>query len=75
MLNKLIKEADSYERGEMLRSDSEVEIDIIDGEVWVCDYSESRGDSFPVVKVCDEGDIEAEDIIRVCNEHHWSYCM
>ena len=75
MLKKLIREAEKYESGKMLRSDSEIAIASFDGKVWICDYSESREDFVPVMMVCDEGDIEVEDIIKACNVRHWSYCM
>lgn len=72
---RLITVAEEYERGKTLRDDSEVEIAIIEKDIWVCDYSEIRGSAVPVVKVCEAKELSREDIINICDEHEWAYCL
>ena len=74
-IEKLERLGEEYERGKMLRPDSEVEIDIVDNEVYLCDYSEIRESAEQVAKICDLKDIDIDDITRVCDEHHWSICL
>ena len=47
IIKQIIEKAETYEQGKMMREDSEVEINIGEGEVWLADYSESRGGSEP----------------------------
>lgn len=75
LIKRLVTVAQEYERGKMLRDDSEVEIAIIEKEIWVCDYSECRGSAEPVVKVCEDKELSREDIINICDEHEWTYCL
>lgn len=73
---KLEFTAEAYERGRMMREDSEVEIDLFDdGTLWVSDYSESRGSSEPVEKICDDGEKYCDAIENICDKHGWCYCL
>jgi len=74
-LEKLISIAEEYERGNMMRSDSEIEIDLLNGEIWVSDYSEERGSFEPITKICNADEINVEDIINICDDHCWAYCL
>ena len=76
----------SYESGEMLRTDSEVEIDLAesqDGEGYilsVADYSKSRGSAETVALITkiDDDDERAQIIPLVediCAKHNWAYCL
>lgn len=71
----LIEKAEAYERGKMLMPDSEVEIDVFDGEVWLCDYSATREGAESIEKICDVDDIDLDEIRRICDDHNWSYCL
>lgn len=74
-LEKLISVAEEYERGNMMRFDSEIEINLIHGEIWVSDYSEERGSVELITKICNADEINIEDIIDICNDHCWAYCL
>jgi len=65
----------TYEIGEMLAPDSEVEIDIQEGKVYLCDYSASRGGALQIEELCDEDDVDTEQLIRMCDSHDWSYVI
>lgn len=65
----------AYEQGTMLRHDSEVEIDVIDGEVWIGDYSESRGGAELFEKICNASDITLDELKELCNKHDWYYVL
>ncbi len=80
MINVLEKKALAYEQGKMMRDDSEVEINLstdADGKQSICiaDYSETRGSAEIVESVCPVDDINTDEIIDLCNEHHWCYCI
>ena len=76
MTKKLESTAEAYERGRMMREDSEVEIDLFnDGTLWVSDYSESRGSAEPVEKICDDGDRYHSEIEEICDRHNWLRCL
>ena len=64
-----------YERGRMMRSDSEAEIDLFDGKVWLCDYSESRGSAEFVKDLCREDDIDLDELAELCDRHGWAYVL
>ncbi len=74
-LEKLISIAEEYEHGNMMHSDSEIEIDLINGEIWVSDYSEERGSAEPITKICNADEINVEDVIDICDDHCWAYCL
>lgn len=74
-LEELVRVAEEYERGNMMRSDSEIEIDLLNGEIWVSDYSEERGSAEPIIKICNADEINIEDIINICNDYCWAYCL
>ncbi len=59
----------------MLRNDSEVEIDIDESEVWLCDYSESRGGAEFIKKLCEKEDIDHKELIALCEKYNWCYCF
>ncbi len=73
----------AYESGDMLRPDSEVEIDILedrgDQVLYVSDYSESRGDAEPIAAITLVDDDEYEEVANlveeVCDKHDWAYCL
>lgn len=67
----------AYERGKMMKEDSEVEIDLLGNgdEVWLCDYSESRGSAEPIKKICNVFEIGEEIIIDICERNRWCYCL
>ena len=65
----------AYEQGEMMRDDSEVEIDVFDDEVWLCDYSESREGSEAIEKLCDIEDISTDELTSLCDKHNWAYVL
>lgn len=72
----------TYERTRMLRSDSEVEIDVVtDGDtkenngVWLCDYSESRGGAEFIEKICEADDVDKNELIDLCNKYDWNYVI
>lgn len=80
MINVLEEKALAYEQGKMMRDDSEVEINLstdADGKQSICiaDYSEERGGAEIVESVCPADDINTDEIIDLCNEHHWCYCI
>lgn len=75
----------SYESGKMLRTDSEVEIDLAErgrqGYILsVADYSESRGSAETVALITTiDDDNERAQIIPliedICARHNWAYCL
>ncbi len=79
MITILEKAAMDYETGKMMDHDSEIEIDVFEDDdepgIYVSDYSKSRGNADPVKKICDIGEIANKDIIALCNEHGWAYCL
>jgi len=74
-LEELVRIAEEIERGNMICSDSEIEIDNLNGEIWVSDYSEERGSAEPIIKICNEEDINVNDIAEICGEHQWCFCL
>ena len=72
----MIEEAGlNYERGKMLRDDSEVEIDIFEDYIWICDYSPSREGAELIKKVCDTDDIDIDKLTEMCDRNNWSYVL
>ena len=69
------RKALTYERGKMMRDDSEVEIDILDDGIWLCDYSSSREGAEFVEKICDTDDVDTDTLIKLCDKHNWSYVL
>ena len=69
------KTAREYESGKMLRDDSEVEIDVVDDEVWLCDYSESRGGAEFIKKMCNLNETTYDTIKSICSKHGWNYVI
>lgn len=67
--------AQAYECGKMLRNDSEVEIGIAFGMVNLYDYSESRGGAEFVKEICSANDVTKDEIIELCDKHHWAYTL
>ncbi len=65
----------SYERGKMLREDSEVEIDVFDDGIYLCDYSEERGSTEPIKKLCDTEEVSIKQIETLCDKYHWAYVL
>ncbi len=65
----------SYERSKMMRNDSEVEIDILDQGIYLCDYSTSREGAEIVEKLCSINDINKNQLIALCDKHNWSYVV
>jgi hypothetical protein len=74
-LNRIEKLANTYQHTSMLRDDSEVEIDLIDDEYWICDYSESRGSSEPVRMACYADEVSRDEVIGLCKKNGWAYSM
>ena len=72
IIKKIEKECRDYECGRMMRSDSEVEIDVVNNEVWLCDYSENRGGAEFVKMLCKGHDIKSSDIKKMCNKNNWA---
>ncbi len=73
---QLIEEkAVAYEQGKMMRSDSEVEIDILDDEVWISDYSEERGGAEGIEKICPSCKVVESELIALCAKHNWCYSL
>ena len=66
---------DFDECGKMMCSDSEVEIDIVNNEVWLCDYSENRGGAEFVKMLCKEHDVKSSDIDKMCNKNNWAIVL
>ena len=75
MVEELERYAEEYEQGKKLRNDSEVEIDVTDGKVILCDYSESRGSAETVRIICDADEISSTEIIELCNKHNWCHSI
>lgn len=73
IIKQIIERAETYEQGKMMREDSEVEINIGEGEVWLADYSKSRGGSELVEQLCDENMINIARLEEEVNRRHW--CM
>ena len=71
LIEKIEQEAISYERGKMLRDDSEVEIDLFDDEIWLCDYSETRGSGEGIKKLCNVNEVDLKEIKEMCGRHNW----
>lgn len=71
IIKQIIEKAETYEQGKMMREDSEVEINIGEGEVWLADYSESRGGSELVEQLCDEDMINPVRLREEVNKRHW----
>lgn len=71
IIKQIIERAETYEQGKMMREDSEVEINIGEGEVWLADYSESRGGSELVEQLCDEDMINPVRLREEVNKRHW----
>lgn len=65
----------AYEQGEMLREDSEVEIDECDGEIWLCDYSSVREGAEFIEKICNTDDIDMDKLEAMCFKHDWGYVL
>lgn len=72
MIEMIEEKGLTYEIGEMLAPDSEVEIDIQEGKVYPCDYSASREGALQIEELCDEDDVDIEQLIRMCDSHGWS---
>ena len=72
IIKKIEKECQDYECGRMMRSDSEIEIDIVNEEVWLCDYSQSRGGAEFVKMLCKKNKIKTFDIEKMCNKNNWA---
>ena len=75
IIEKIEKECRDYECGKMMWSDSEVEIDIVNNEVWLCDYSKTRGGAEFVKMLCKEHDIKSSDIDKMCNKNNWAIVL
>lgn len=73
LLNQL-KEL-SYKVEFDLTGDEEIEINNIDGCIWVCKYSPSKGCSEQVKLFCNSNEIDRNDIINLCDRNHWSYVL
>ena len=71
IIKQIIERAETYEQGKMMREDSEVEINIGEGEVWLADYSESRGGSELVEQLCDENMINLARLRDEVNKRNW----
>lgn len=71
IIKQIIERAETYERGKMMREDSEIEINIGEGEVWLADYSKSRGGSELVEQLCDENMINIARLEEEVNRRHW----
>lgn len=81
ILEFIEQEALAYENGKMMRSDSEVEIDVEDDGVWLCDYSAEREGAELVKKLCEADcvvgnkSVKYQELIELCDRHHWSYVI
>ena len=75
MVYQLETEAERYESGKMLADDSEIEIDIVDGKVLICDYSPSRGSAEVVKEFCSADEIPEDIIEELCDHKGWSYVI
>ena len=74
-IHMIEQKALAYEQGKMLRSDSEVEINLSEGLVWICDYSPSREGAEFVEAVCDASTVNTDDIVSMCDKHDWGYVL
>ena len=77
IIEQIERIAMEYEQGKMLRDDSEVEIDLFEDtdEIWLSDYSESRGSAESIEKLCDVSLVRLSDIIDMCDKHGWAYMI
>ena len=46
-----------------------------DNEVWLCDYSETRGGAEFVKMLCKEHDVKSSDIDKMCNKNNWAIVL
>ena len=53
--------------------DSEIEIDVLDDGVYLCDYSPSHEGAEQIKKICESDEISIDDIEDVCDKNDWSY--
>lgn len=77
-INKIEESVTAYESGKMQRQDSEVEIGYVNNEIWLSDYSESRGSAEAVKKLCDTNEINAYFLYylrKLCFKHNWYACF
>lgn len=75
-INEIIEEkALAYESGKMMRPDSEIEIDMFDDKIWLCDYSPSREGAECIEKLCNTEDINTNELIKLCDKHDWAYVI
>lgn len=61
----------AYENGKMLSDDSEVEIGVFRGEVWICDYNRLTNNAEFIEMVCTTEKITMDDINDLCVKHNW----
>ena len=61
----------AYEADGLMREDSEIEIDIQDDEIWLCDYSKSRGGAEFIKKLGDTTEINVKEILKLCDDYDW----
>ena len=74
-IEKIEKECRDYECSKMMWPDSEVEIDIVNNEVWLCDYSKTRGGAELVKMLCKEHDVKSSDIDKMCDKNNWAIVL
>lgn len=75
IIEKIEKECRDYECSKMMWPDSEVEIDIVNNEVWLCDYSKTRGGAEFVKMLCKEHDVKSSDINKMCDKNNWAIVL
>ena len=75
MIDKIRTKAYEYEKGKMMRDDSRVEIDDFDGEIWISDYSPSRKSAEPIEMICTEDDVNIDELVKMCEDEGFMYCI
>lgn len=58
-----------------ISSDEEIEIDLMNGNVWISKYSEAKETWDGIEKFCKEDEIDLDLLRKLCNKRHWYYVL
>ena len=58
-----------------ISSDEEIEIDLLNGNIWISKYSEAKGTWDGIEKFCKEYEIDLDLLMEQCNKRHWDYVL
>ena len=58
-----------------ISSDEEIEIDLMNGNIWISKYSEAKGTWDGIEKFCKEYEIDLDLLRELCNKRHWYYVL